>query len=248
VSARVYEARRRAKAIIILPHWNSSLWSYRTIAGYLSRLGASAIELTLPYHGLRNRDGAAFSDYFLSANLGRTILSVRQAVLDTRAVIDWLYGRGYTDVGLIGISLGSCIAGLVAAHDRRVRCSALLLTAGDFGEVVWTGRATRHIRQGLEPAISLQELAKVWSIISTGTFAKEISRREHSTLIVSGVRDNVVKPYLTQRVVDQLRGFNARLEWKILGCGHYSLALFPFNVRAFVILVRFLYKNGLVWS
>jgi hypothetical protein len=246
VIAEVTEGRNRRNAVIILPHWNAPAGAYRSLAGHFSRFGLTVAELSLPYHGPRSRPGAAIADYFLSPNVGRTIRSVRQSVIDTRGVIDWLCQRGYRNIGLIGMSLGSCIAGLVSAHDSRIRASALLLTAGDFGEVVWTGRATRHIQESLSRSISLKELRDLWSIISTGTFARGLSRTDHKTMIISGSRDQVVKPYLTRRFISQLRDSAASYEWRELGCGHYSLAMFPFSIRTFVLLLRFLNKTHLL--
>jgi pimeloyl-ACP methyl ester carboxylesterase len=244
VYARVYEAKKRRGAVIILPHWNSALWGYQTFSRHLMRLGLTAVELTLPYHGCRNKAGGIFSDYFLSANVGRTIRSVRQGVLDAKGVLDWLNLRGYQKFGLIGLSLGSCVAGLVAAHDDRVRASALLLTAGDFSEVVWTGRATRHIRAALAAGLTLDQLQRVWSIVSTGTFTRELSRAGHRSLIISGSRDRVVLPRLTARFVEQLRSHEGDYLWRILPCGHYSLGMLPFNIISFAMLLRFFGRDG----
>ncbi|HLH95957.1 MAG TPA: dienelactone hydrolase-related enzyme [Xanthobacteraceae bacterium] len=240
VYARVYESRKRRGAVVVLPHWNAALWAYQAFSRHLRRLGFTVVEVTLPYHGWRSRPSATFSDYFLSANLGRTIRSVRQAVLDTSAVFDWLEARGHERLGLIGLSLGSCVGGLVAAHDSRVSASALILTAGDFAEVVWSGRATRHIRAGLAAAnMTLGELQQVWGIISTGTFAKLLARPGHRSLILSGRRDRVVLPQLTARFVRELRQAGGQCVWRELDCGHYSLAMFPFNAISFFRLCNF---------
>jgi hypothetical protein len=159
-------------------------------------------------------------------------------------VLDWLIEKGYQKLGLIGISLGSCIAGLVAAHDKRIQSSALLLTAGDFAEVIWTGRATRHIQEAASDAgIGLHELQQLWSIISTGRFARQLSRTDHKCLIISGNRDRVVPFYLTERFIEQLRSYHSRLDWYVLPCGHYSLGLFPFNVISFARLLCFLNRE-----
>jgi hypothetical protein len=240
VRARIHSAKKPRRAVVILPHWNAPMWAYQKFGQYLARLGVTAVELCLPYQGERNRSGAPTSDHFLSANLGRTIRSVRQAVLDAKDVLDWLEESGHKTLGMIGVSLGSCIAGLVSAHDTRVTASALLLTAGDFAEVVWTGRATQHIRSGLAGGISLPELQQVWSIISTGTYVRQLARSGHRTLIISASRDRVVAPSLTRRFVEELRGAGGRPAWRILPCGHYSLALFPFSAMAFFLLARFL--------
>lgn len=240
VHAKVYEGANRHSAIVVLPHWNAETWGYEALARRLTRLGPTVVEIALPYHGLRSRSGSVYSDYFVSPNIGRTIRSVRQAVLDTRKTLTWLSDRGNRNIALVGVSLGSCIAGLVAAHDARICASALLLTAGDFSEVVWTGRATRYIKDALAAGTTLDELKRVWSIISPGTFAKELSRAGHSVLIISGSRDRLVLPLLTKRFFEQLRSHEARCHWRVLGCGHYSMGSFPFNAAAFLILARFL--------
>lgn len=246
VQARVIESKSRRAAVIVLPHWSAPAWNYQGFTRHLSRLGLTAMELALPYNGARMRHGALIADDFLSANLGKTIRSVRQAVIDTMDAVTWLKQRGHDRIAVVGLSLGSCIAGLVGAHDRRVRCSALLLTAGDFAEVTWTGRATRHIRQALEKDMTLAQLHSVWSLISTETYTAELARPDHSTLIVSGTRDTVVEPYLTRRFIGQLGDAGADFGWMQLGCGHYSLACAPFSIFAFIRMFNFFRRCGLL--
>ena len=43
----------------------------------------------------------------VSANLGLTIRSCRQAVLEGRMVLDWLTQRGHQRIGVLGVSLGT---------------------------------------------------------------------------------------------------------------------------------------------
>jgi hypothetical protein len=241
--ARVVERGRNGPAAIILPHWNAEPGAYHQFANALGKVGITTVELTLPYHGERNRDGAGTSDYFLSSNLGRTIRSVRQGVLETRRVIDWLTGRGHGTIFVMGASLGSCVAGVTAAHDKRVRGSVLLLTAGDFADVVWTGLATTHIREGLEGDIELSKLKDIWSPISLFPFIPRLARRSHRLMIVSARRDRVVLPHLTSEFVDELRAAHANLRWRMLRCGHYSLGVFPFSWMTFAIVVGFLHSR-----
>jgi pimeloyl-ACP methyl ester carboxylesterase len=240
VYATVREVEGCSSAVVILPHWNAAMGSYRKLSRILAALGMTTVEMTLPYHGLRNRPGAAIADHFVSPNLGGTIRATRQAVLDTRTTMDWLARRGYRRFALIGVSMGSCVAGLVAAHDTRVTASALLLAAGDFAEVVWTSRATRHIKESLATGLTLDQLKSVWSIISAGTFARALSREDHTILVLSGARDRVAKPLLTERLCAQLQHCGARFHWRSLSCGHYSMGIFPFNAMTVLLLWQFL--------
>lgn len=92
--------------------------------------------------------------------------------------------------------------------------------------------------------MTLGQLRSVWSIISTETFLKELARPRHSTLVISGTRDTVVKPYLTQRFIDQLSACGANFGWTRLGCGHYSLARAPFSILTFIRLLYFFQRCG----
>lgn len=243
VLARVAERKWSKSAAIILPHWNAESGGYQSFSDALGMIGVTAVELTLPYHGPRNREGAGISDYFLSSNVGRTIRSVRQGVLDTRRIIDWLTLRGYRSVFVIGASLGSCVAGLTGAHDERVRGSILLLTAGDFADVVWTGRATRHIREGLQNNLQLSQLEDIWSVISLSPFISRLGRPSHRLMILSARYDKVVLPNLTADFVSELREAHARVRWRVLNCGHYTLGAFPFSWMAFAAVAGFLCRG-----
>src|SRR5690606_35300632 len=138
-TAKVTRYGPSERALIIFHHWNASS-RQRVLAGWFARLGITVVEVSMPYHFERSRPGAAHADYMLSANLGRTLQSVRQAVVDGRSVVRWLSGSGYREISVLGMSLGSWVAGLVAAHDPAVSRASLFLTADSLADMVWTGR------------------------------------------------------------------------------------------------------------
>jgi hypothetical protein len=240
VYATVRESRRRDAAVVLVPHWNAPEPAYGPLARAIRVAGFTTAVVTLAYHGRRSRPGSAFADHFVSANLGRTIRSVRQGVLDARNVIDWLEGQGYRRFVVLGASLGSCIAGLAAAFDPRVQAAALMLTAGDFAEAVWTGQATRHIRLGLDPVMSLDQLRSVWSLIGFEVHAERFVRPHLRMLTLYGRRDAVVLPHIGERFFAQLRAVGARVDVGAFDCGHYGMARFPHNLFALASLIGFL--------
>jgi hypothetical protein len=243
VFARVFESKHGSDVVLLVPHWNSGPESLFSFGKYLNWMGYTAIVLILPYHHQRRRPDSRIADYFVSANLGRTIRSVRQSVLDLRAIIDWLELRGHRRFYVMGASLGSCVAGLASAFDHRIRACNLLLTAGKFADVVWTGRATRHISAALQRALSLQALRAIWSVISLDSFAQYYASNGQHLLVVSGNRDKVVLPQLTEEFVEKLRNARVSVQHVRLSCGHYSMAMLPFNVRAAIELVTFLRRE-----
>jgi hypothetical protein len=239
-----YESRDRQRAVIVVGHWNAQRIQYRALAGTLARLGISCLVLSLPYHDERQTPGVNFAREIACENIGLTIRSHRQAVMDVRAGLDWLEGYGFHRLGIIGASLGSSIATITAAHDSRVRALALILMADDFAEVVWTGTATEHIRQSLESAgFSLQEVQQIWSVISPNTYVPLLANRLRTTLIFSGEYDRVFLPKLTERFVRRLELCGMKPSWEVMKCGHYTFSRFPFNVLCLMKILKFLRRE-----
>ena len=80
VWAKVTESGSYDQALIVFHHWNANARNDQ-LARFFSRRGITVVELALPYHFERSRPRSLYADYMLSPNLGRTIQSVRQAVL-----------------------------------------------------------------------------------------------------------------------------------------------------------------------
>ncbi len=243
--------RTRRRAAIIVPHWNGREDAYAAMAGALSWLGFSAFVLTLPHHHARNASPVreAAND-FLNADLGASIRSIRQSVCDVRSLVTWLRAEGFAEVHLIGVSLGSCVASLVAAFDARLASTSLFLTAGDFADTVWNGRATQHIRSALDTHIEFYQLQKAWAIISPSSFLDHFRTSGARLLMVNGRRDKVVPFDATARFVEELRAAGVRVEWRVLPCGHYTLASVPFSWLSLLLAVHFMRRSSrrsLVW-
>lgn len=228
-------------AVVIVHHWNADPKQYNAFGRIFSLLGVSAAVLTLPYHGLRG-DGTAVANRFLNADVSNSARSVRQGVLDVQVLVEWLKGLGAGKVGVLGVSLGSCVASLAAAFNPQVRAAALLLTAGDFASVVWAGRATRHIQKAMDGHIDLKDLQQLWSIIAPSPFVDRFGASEVKLLIVSGAYDQVVLPKLAFEFVDQLKRAHVDVKHLCWPCGHYSLGILPFSmmglVRSFIFLKK----------
>ena len=212
----------------------------RQIANFFSLLGVTVVEIAMPYHFERSRPGSAHADYMLSPNLGRTIQSVRQGVWDGRKLIAWLKSQGYREISVLGMSLGSWVAGLVAAHDPAVTKASLFLAGGSLADMVWTGRATRSIRESLETEIELADLRRAWGPLDLENHAHGLARPGLDLQLVLARRDKVVLPELSQKFIRRLKDAGARPNILELNCGHYSLAMPPYILLAGLSLKRFL--------
>lgn len=242
VWARITESGKRDQAVVIFHHWNATSRN-RQIAGFLSWQGITVIEIAMPYHLERKRPGSLYADYMLSANLGRTVQSVKQAVWDGRKLIGWLKRQGYRDVSVLGMSLGSWVAGLVAAHEPAVSRASLFLTAGSLAKMVWTGRATRSIRTSLEPHLTLAQLQRAWAPLNLENHADRLARPGLELQVILASRDTVVLPDLSERLLGRLENAGARVSVLRLNCGHYSLGRPPYILRAGWSLKRFLLRK-----
>ena len=124
VRARYFPERSpagRKRAVIVLPQWNADAGGHVGLCRLLNRFKISALRLSLPYHDARMPPELRRADYIVSANIGRTAQVCRQAVLDARRGIAWLASQGYESIGILGTSLGSCLAMLTAAHEPLAR-------------------------------------------------------------------------------------------------------------------------------
>ncbi|RWB10858.1 MAG: dienelactone hydrolase-related enzyme [Mesorhizobium sp.] len=239
VSAKITESGSFDQAMVIFHHWNAGARN-RQIANFFSHRGITVVEIAMPYHFERSRPGSVHADYMLSPNLGRTIQSVRQAVLDGRKLIRWLKSEGYRETSVLGMSLGSWVAAIVAAHDLAVSKASLFLTAGSLADMVWTGRATRSIRDSLEPQIELTDLRRAWGPLNLENYAHSLARPDLDLQVVLAKRDKVVLPELSERFMQRLKDAGARPNILELNCGHYSLAMPPYILLAGLSLKRLL--------
>jgi len=239
VRVKITDSGSFDQALVIFHHWNAKSWN-RQIASFFSKCGITVVEMALPYHFERSRPGSSHADYMLSADLGRTIQSIRQGVLDGRKLIGWLKREGYRDISVLGMSLGSWVAGLIAAHDPAVSKASLFLTAGSLADMVWTSRATRAIRASLETKIDLPDLRQAWGPLNLENFAHRLARPNLALHAVLAKRDTVVLPNLSMRFMDKLKSAGALPRTLELNCGHYSLALPPYILLAGFSLKRFL--------
>ncbi|MEL6682872.1 MAG: dienelactone hydrolase-related enzyme, partial [Pseudomonadota bacterium] len=101
VRARVTDGGTRERALVMFHHWNATS-RQDVIANFFSKRGITVVEIAMPYHFERSRPGALHAEDMLSANLGRTVQSVRQAVLDGQQLICWLRNEGFGEISVLG--------------------------------------------------------------------------------------------------------------------------------------------------
>src|SRR5262249_31628042 len=160
------------------------------------------------------------ADYIVSSNVARTVQVCRQAVLDARRAVAWLSGQGYDRIGILGTSLGSCLAMLTSAHEPRIRAQALNHISPWFADVVWRRLSTRHVRAGLDGHIDLDTLRALWRPISPFSYLERVRRTR--TLLVYARYDLTFPVDLSQQLIAEFERRGLPHETAMLPCGHYS--------------------------
>ena len=241
VNARWYPApahkdpARPKQAIVVMPQWNADGFSHNSLCTLFNRMGVSALRLSKPYHDIRRPVDLERSDYAVSANIGRTISACRQAVVDIRCCLDWLEEQGYEHFGVLGTSLGSCYGYLASAHDARLRVNAFNHASTAFGDVVWTGQSTRHIRQAVQEAGLTQERVRaLWAAVSPVSYYEQFKGAAangpgKNVLVVYANYDLTFPREYSLQVVDAFRRSGLRHEVRVLPCGHYTTGETPYK-------------------
>jgi hypothetical protein len=228
VNARWFPARGR-RAVVVLPHWNADALHYNGLCQVLNLMGIAALRVSLPYHDIRKPAEIQRADYAVSANIGRTIDAARQGVIDTRCCLDWLQSQGYTQLGLVGTSLGSCYGFLAASVEPRIRVAAFNHASTYFADVVWTGQSTRHVRAGLEPVIDVDRLRRVWLAVSPMAYFDHYQRFPRKSLVIYAKYDLTFLPEFSRQIVNEFHRRGMQLRSVELPCGHYTCGEAPFK-------------------
>jgi dienelactone hydrolase len=155
---------------------------------------------------------------------------MRQAVLDTRAAVAWLKREGYEQIGILGTSVGSCIAFLTFAHEPDLLAGAFNHVSGYVADVVWHGLSTAHVRAGFADHLTLDELRDYWLPISPLPFMSRMTTMGHRPIRFIVARYDLTFPIdLTRNAIDEARRHHLPLDLVWLPCGHYTTGELPWK-------------------
>ncbi|MCX6621781.1 MAG: abhydrolase domain-containing 18 [Acidobacteria bacterium] len=231
------------RAVLVLPQFNSDFNGHVGLCKLLNRFGLSALRMSLSYHDRRMPAELERADYHVSSNVGRTIHATRQSVIDARSCLDWLESQGFTKLAILGTSLGSCVAFITAAHDRRLSVGVFNHVSMYFSDVVWTGISTRHVRQGLAGQLTQDELRNFWAVVSPATFLDRMTAHPLKSLLIWGRYDTSFLPVYSRQVLEAFRARKLPHKTFCLPCAHYTTGQFPFNLLDGLTMCRFLRRN-----
>jgi hypothetical protein len=225
------------QAMIVMPQWNADAFSHNALCTLFNRFGISCLRLSKPYHDIRRPAELERSDYAVSANVGRTTEACRQAVVDIRSCIDWCESQGYEQ-------FGSCYAFIAAAFDPRLKVCAFNHASTWFGDVVWAGQSTRHIRAAFEQSgLNQDQVRQIFSIVSPMSYMQRFAATPKRSLVIHATYDLT---FPLEYSLDVLKNFNAlgiNYVSKVLPCGHYTTGETPYKYIDGWYLGSFVYSS-----
>jgi hypothetical protein len=232
------------QAMIVMPQWNADAFSHNALCEIFNRFGISCLRLSKPYHDVRRPAELERSDYAVSANVGRTIAACRQAVVDIRSCMDWLNEQGYEQIGVLGTSLGSAYAFIAAAMDARLRVCAFNHASTQFGDVVWTGQSTRHVKAAFEHAgLTQDEVRAMFAGVSPMSYMEQFAANPKRALVIYAPYDLT---FIEKYSLDVLKNFDAHgVDYvaKVLPCGHYTTGETPYKYLDGWYMGSFVYQS-----
>jgi len=238
-----HETNRKA-AVIVLPHWNAKAGTYFDLCRFFNKVGLSSLRLTLPYHEERMPPELERADYLVAPNVGRTIQSIRQSVIDTRAAVAWLKQQGYEKIGIVGTSVGSCVAFLAFVHDMDIDAAVFNHVSGYIADVVWHGLSTYHVRAGLGDNVDLDELRAYWLPISPMAYMDKLAGLPaRPQRYIYTLYDLSFPVDLSRDTMRTLRRHKIKHSKAAIPCGHYTLGEKPWVYLDGYKIISYLHKH-----
>jgi hypothetical protein len=242
--ARYFDSGSKNAAVIVLPHWNAKAGTYFSLARLFNRFGISALRLTLPYHEERMPPECNRADYLVAPNVGRTLQSLRQAVVDTRSAVRWLKDQGYEKVGIVGTSIGSCVGFFAFVHDLTIDAAVFNHVSGYPADVVWNGLSTYHVKESIAGNVTLDELREYWLPISPMAYLDRLaSLPGRPQRYIYTLYDLSFPVDLSRDVMREIRHRNIPHSEVTIPCGHYTLGEKPWVYIDGYKIVSFLRKH-----
>jgi fermentation-respiration switch protein FrsA (DUF1100 family) len=186
----------------------------RPLAALLVPAGMAVLAYDAQYHGERKRD----AESILSPLIYRSRDALVQTVVDGRRVVDYLLTRPEIDpqrIGLVGLSLGGILGGVLAGEEPRFKAVALVVAGGGWGDILRLSRNAAAValrNAGLEPAAAQAALDPVDPI----HFVARIPPRP--LLFINGRKDEIIPVPASQALQALAAAPSTEVQW--LEAGH----------------------------
>ena len=229
VHLRVWPGKEGMKSpAMILLHslFSASDVGYVHWASILNRLGWTAIFYDLPYHYRRRPKGAWSGELVFGGNLIRSAETIRQAVAETRMVVQMAQAAGAPKVGLWGMSLGGWVASLTLCHEPDLACAWLVQPIPDVATAIWDSPGGWVIRRQMEArGVSREDASRMLPMVCPSFGRPKLPPEK--ILLVGGRHDRIARPEQLRALAKEWGGAH----YREVGQGHIGYQAMPMAWR-----------------
>ncbi|MBV9876049.1 MAG: hypothetical protein JO025_15075 [Verrucomicrobia bacterium] len=196
---------------------SASDFGYQRIARRFNQMGWNALLVHLPFHYTRIPSGYLNGALALTSELIRNAETIRQAVMETRQLLELLRTRGADRFGLIATSYGGWIGSLLLSLEEDFEFAALLQPIVDIEEAIWNSPAALAIRSRLRRHLIEPGISRRHAHLSCPFDQKPLvdSKRIH---LLAGEFDQIVPVQTLQRLAETWEIQN----FEIVPQGHFG--------------------------
>ena len=220
----------RRPAVVVFDILDGAGVISRGEALWLAQQGVPSLFMYMAHYGPRRPAGSKVR--LLSTNVDHTVAAVRQTVLDARCALAWLATRPEVDadrLGVVGTSLGSFVAAVVAGNEPRVATACLVLGGGALVDSYADHPLARPYMAVLDLLGGTTALKAQIAPVDPITFADTL--RTKRLLLIAARRDDVVPP----KAMTALWAAAGRPELVWLEASHVGAALHSFRIMNAVV-------------
>ena len=229
VHLRVWPGKQGMKSpAMILLHslFSASDVGYVHWASILNRLGWTAIFYDLPYHYRRRPKGTWSGELVFGGNLIRSAETIRQAVAETRMVVQMARAAGAPKVGLWGMSLGGWVASLTLCHEPDLACAWLVQPIPDVATAIWDSPGGWVIRRQMEArGVSREDASRMLPMVCPSFGRPKLPPEK--ILLVGGRHDRIARPEQLRALAKEWGGAH----YREVGQGHIGYQAMPMAWR-----------------
>lgn len=139
VHGRFYERHGEPDAplLILLHGWRmDSYMLFDKYCRFFVKEGFNVAMPDLPYHMNRTPGGSFAGEYTFMDDGIHTMEALRQALFDVMAIMNWAREkRGVTRVGIMGVSFGALLTGLLACSEPSIDFAVMVAPPVDLGRM-----------------------------------------------------------------------------------------------------------------
>jgi pimeloyl-ACP methyl ester carboxylesterase len=217
-----YENVQSKVHVIVVHGWRSTTWNHpkELLLNPLMEKNYNIYFIELPHHFTRNPTVASYpGEYFISANIDRSLLSVQQAVSDIQALIRYLQDKNEKII-LIGISLGGLLVNLVSTLEKNIDGIISIFCADNLAKIVWNQPPFKFIKKDLMlNNCDYETLQSYWDIIQPSNYRPVVAKEK--ILLMSAKYDL----FVDIKDSDLLWNSWDKPQRKLYNCGHSGMVV-----------------------